>query len=242
MIKKIILITVLIFSAQAALAQTVRHTRKEPNFFVPQQTLDKMYQPEKLPPVEAMQVNGQTAPVVQEMRQKAEAEAQKKRAAQAAAKQKAEAEAEKKRLEQIAALNQKKAEAEKKRAELLAKQQKAEQQKRQAEQQLPAVKVYSGKPDKSAAENNLPKPKPQGKRGKIATPDQPPQPFVTKTLAKAPSAPSPTPEISNAYSFSYDDIIAEYKRDVANISKNIPFDNPRLKSVIQDYKNLERKI
>ena len=234
MIKKIILITVLIFSAQAALAQTVRHTRKEPDFFVPQQTLDKMYRPEKLPPVEAMQVNGQTAPVVQEMRQKAEAEAEKKRAAQA--------EAEKKRLEQIAALNQKKAEAEKKRAELLAKQQKAEQQKRQAEQQLPAGKVYSGKPDKSAAENNLPKPKPQGKRSKIATPDQPPQPFVTKTLAKAPSTPSPTPEISNAYSFSYDDIIAEYKRDVANISKNIPFDNPRLKSVIQDYKNLERKI
>jgi hypothetical protein len=234
MIKKIILITVLIFSAQAALAQTVRHTRKEPNFFVPQQTLDKMYRPEKLPPVEKMQINGKPAPVVQEMRQRAEAEAQKKRAAQA--------EAEKKRLEQIAALNQKKAEAEKKRAELLAKQQKAEQQKRQAEQQLPAVKVYSGKPDKSAAENNLPKPKPQGKRSKIATPDQPPQPFVTKTLAKAPSAPSPTPEISNAYSFSYDDIIAEYKRDVANISKNIPFDNPRLKSVIQDYKNLERKI
>lgn len=218
MIKKTVLIAVLIFSAQAVFAQTVKRTAKQPDFFMPQQILDKMYQPEKLPPVEKMQINGKPAPVVEEMRQKAAAEAEKKRLAEVAAKKKAEAEAQKKRAEKIAELNRQKEEAEKRRAELLAKQQQAAQQKRQAEQQLPATKNYSAKSEKPA------------------------QPVITQSSAPKPPAPTSDPEISNAYNFSYDDIIAEYKKDAANISKNVPFNNPRLKSVIQDYKNMERKI
>lgn len=234
MIKKLIIVAVLIFSAQNTFAQTAR-TRREPAFFMPQQTLDKMHQAEKLPPVETMRLNGKTAPVVEEMQQKARTNAEKERAAQLAAEQKAKAETDKKRAEQIAALNQKKAEAEKKRAELLEK-----QQKQKAEQQRLASQAAKDKPKQPYPDNYKPK---SGNAGVIKTPETPPKLVVTKSLAKMPSATNEdNKSITNAYNFSYDDIIAEYKRDAEKISKKIPFDNPRLKSVIQDYRNLERKI
>lgn len=52
----------------------IRRTTKMPDFFVPQGALSTTAKPEKLPPIESMRFNGQQAPIVLEMQQKATAQ------------------------------------------------------------------------------------------------------------------------------------------------------------------------
>ena len=263
MIKYVAVICAVILAAAEVSAQTVRRTQKDPGFFIPRQTLDRMYnRQEKLPPVEAMRINGEQAPVVKEMQQKAREEAEQKRLAE---QQKAAAEKQRKEAQQRAAQ-----EAEKKRLAEIAEQKAAKEAELEKYKKVQVAEPVTEPLQKERiAPEEKAEPIPQNKQ-RVAdngkqTPEVPatteettknttPQKVIAASLpaqkqetkseesqVAAATLPSATPAVGDD-EISYEEIISEYKRDTRSISKSIPFRNDRLKNMIQDYKNLHHKI
>lgn len=212
--------------------------QRQPPFFVPQKVLDQMNQPEKLPPVEQMTYDNKPAPLILEQRQKA-AQAEKERQ-EKIAKEKHFLE-QKQQLEEL---------AEQKRQEVSAT------QKTDAENKISEkTKADTSAPNTQAVPSRLtPTQTPQQaetKPQKIVQTPKPtnppatpaasePQTVATESSSQAPAkskeTPSAeaTPPINNSQR-TFDDIIADYKRDALGISQGKPINNPRLRDILQDY-------
>lgn len=242
--KKLLFFSVVIgFMALAGVVISAHAAQNQPPFFIPQKVLDKMNQPEKLPPVDQMTYDNRLAPnVIEKKRQEAAAEKQRQQ-----------------ELAQERRINE-----QKKRAEELAqkrRQEMAAQEKTKAPEKTPE----SIKPDTPRQAENKPAfkltPVQTTQTAKkteptAAEPKQTPVKKQTIISSKTPVADSPqqtseppgnlsempvvTAPLNNSQR-TFDDIIADYKRDANDISKGKPVNNPRLRDVLQDYSD-ERHI
>lgn len=212
---------------------TAHAAQRQPSFFIPQKVLDKMNQPEKLPPVQPINYGTpQPAPNPQNIRQNTDTVSEKTRQERAA-------EAQRRTEEQKAALQraaEERLEQEKRKKELL-EQQKIEKEKRlQAEiERLKAMSENAAKQQDNSA--------PDGSSSQAAK--QETQPPVDTDLSEIMTQ-ATTPESAEAAPLNnsqrtFDDIIADYKRDALGISQGKPVNNPRLRDVLQDYSD-ERHI
>ena len=221
MTKYILIIAALIFFLSDAIARTTQRAPNNPGFFIPRQTLKQMYnQQEKLPPVQISKPQNRSsssAPNNQNQTQKNSSETKQPLAQNT-------------NLPTAANTPQK-----------------PNHKNRPAAVEQPQ-KI---KNQQTAAKEN-PNLKPSPKKPVIAAPTPHKIPVDTKPAedssptkkATATSSPlSPNLPLKNPKKeITYDEIIKEYQRDILNISKNIPFKNDRLKNMIHDYRNLERKI
>ena len=199
---------------------------RQPSFFIPQKVLNRMNQPERLPPIEKMTYGNEAMPTANEMpKQKPVMTPQT-----AAPKQPAVAPKRTAATPNKTAIPQKTAP-------------KNSSQPKAQTAQIPVAKVDSAT---ATPKNNTPIFSPAA----APKPNTPPQ--FEKTVAEKPTAepaktPPPSPRDTPEYqpldnsSRTLDDIIADYKRDARGISQGKPVNNPRLRDVLQDYNN-ERHI
>ena len=213
---------------------SVHAAQRQPSFFIPQKVLNRMNQPEKLPPIPQINYNEQQPQDV-ETPQPADSEndLERQRAAEA------------ERLAQERRIEQKRMELERLRQE----KQKAELERAQKAEAEKAAQ-------NTATENNAPRVEPQTPPAPVETPKAEEnrqiaenQPTVAEstspTIAPQPVETAPEPKLQamplNNSQRTFDDIIADYKHDALGISQGKPVNNPRLRDILQDYSD-ERHI
>ena len=222
-----------IITAILICGMTAHAAQRQPSFFIPQKVLDKMNQPEKLPPVQPINYGTpQQATNPQNTQQRTNVDLEKQ-------KQERAAEAQRRAEEEKAALQRAEEERlaqEKLKKERLAQEKKEKEKRLQAEiERLKAISEKTAKEQNDSVDDNS---SPQ-------TAKQDTQPPVSADLSEIMAQPT-TQESSEAAPLNnsqrtFDDIIADYKRDALGISQGKPVNNPRLRDILQDYSD-ERHI
>lgn len=228
-----ITLSLCIISANAA--------QRQPSFFIPQKVLDKMHQPEKLPPIpkinydnqqpqNAEQAQSQPAVTLEQQRQQNAAEA--KRLAD-----------EKKIAEQRAAQERQAQEKLEKEKQLQAELERLQKIEAEKEAKIKAAEEEYLKGNSDILQNEE-----TAKLQTKKTVSKEPQPNLqTETIPAKPqqSETAPEPKLQamplNNSQRTFDDIIADYKHDALGISQGKPVNNPRLRDILQDYSD-ERHI
>lgn len=232
---------------------SARAAQRQPPFFIPQKVLNKMNQPEKLPPIQQINYQNRQTSTTNEAEQKANLERQQQEKA-----------AEAKRLAEQQKIAEQRAQEERLKQEELEKKQRMEEelkriQKAEAEQRAKIERLKQEELGKalSPEEESVQmlsenKGTPNKERdstssGIIATPPtqagEPKPNSEVSAGAKAQVKPQETPQIAplNNSQRTFDDIISDYKRDARGISQGKPVNNPRLLDILQDYSD-ERHV
>lgn len=193
-------------------------------FFVPQKVLDKMNQPEKLPPVEQMLPDTRKTSAAQNRLQKMRNETLSEQPTKLA---------EEKRVQELPQTKQQAVTSPSVQKKTVT------ETKQEAEAKQPAVAINEPKSDIASKNQKAPLIKSQPKA--VETPTNEPKAEVVAKAEKTPvEAAAETPILNNSQR-TIDDIIADYKRDALGISQGKPVNNPRLRDVLQDYSD-ERHV
>lgn len=209
----------------------------QPSFFIPQKVLDKMHQPEKLPPIPKMNYGNRqtqntaltpTASVQNSEPSQKSTDTKRITAEKAAERQQ--------HLEQNVR-NEKQLQAERERLQKI-KAEKSAQQKNEKENNLQTSTSEPHHTTQTTNAKNIgtqPRKIPQNSQSFSKAEVTPPKPTVRKAEPKQQTMPL------NNSERTFDDIIADYKHDILGISKGKAVNNPRLRDVLQDYSD-ERHI
>lgn len=193
-------------------AQNFKRTSKMPGFFVPKGALQTESRPEKLVPVEAMRYQGKQAPIVVEMQRQAQEKSLQK------AEEKAKEEAIKKHYEEHEKEKQK---------ELVELQQEPEGMKK-IENADNSMYVEAAKEKESVAASLESKSMSAQQAARLKAEQ------IKENMAKQ--------QEQKEDDAMFEQIIAEYKRDVTLISEGKSPGNKRLIDMIADFKDAEHAI